>query len=133
MQPDDGRVISNFCMQIINGESVTVYGDGSQTRSFCYVSDMVDGIIRLMQLSKGPDGPINLGNQDEFTLIELIDLLGDVTGKKIQIKSLPLPLDDPVRRKPDISKAIDLLGWKPEVPLKEGIVKTMEYFKSISV
>ena len=133
MQPDDGRVISNFCMQIINGETLTVYGDGKQTRSFCYVSDLVDGIIRLMELGDAPDGPINLGNQDEFTLLELIDLLGEVTGNKIDIKHMPLPMDDPLRRKPDISKATQVLGWKPEVPLKEGIVKTMEYFRSITV
>ena len=132
MQPDDGRVISNFCMQIIKNEKLTVYGDGRQTRSFCYVTDLVDAITALMNLEKAPDGPINLGNQDEFTLMELIELLRKITGKKIETENLPLPQDDPVRRKPDISKAIEVLGWQPKVSLEEGIQKTMDYFKTVS-
>jgi UDP-glucuronate decarboxylase len=129
MMEDDGRVVSNFVVQALRGEPLTIYGDGSQTRSFCYVSDLVDGIIRLMNTeAEGIHLPVNIGNPGEFTMNELADEVGKATGKQIEIKHLPLPQDDPKQRKPNIERAQKLLGWEPKVPLAEGLKKTVEYF-----
>ena len=129
MLENDGRVVSNFVVQALKGDELTVYGDGSQTRSFCYVSDLVDGIIRLMN-TEGDDMhmPVNIGNPGEFTMNELAEEVGKATGKNINIKYLPLPQDDPKQRKPNIERAKALLGWEPKVPLAEGLKKTVEYF-----
>ncbi len=129
MLENDGRVVSNFVVQALKGDELTVYGDGSQTRSFCYVSDLVDGIIRLMN-TEGDDMhmPVNIGNPGEFTMNELAEEVGKATGKNINVKYLPLPQDDPKQRKPNIERAKALLGWEPEVPLAEGLKKTVEYF-----
>jgi len=129
MLENDGRVVSNFVVQALRGEELTIYGDGSQTRSFCYVSDLVDGIIRLMN-TEGDDLhlPVNIGNPGEFTMKELATEVGKATGRDIKIKHLPLPQDDPKQRKPNIERAQRLLGWEPTVPLAEGLKKTVEYF-----
>ena len=131
MLENDGRVVSNFVVQALRGEELTIYGDGSQTRSFCYVSDLVDGIIRLMNAT-GEDLhlPVNIGNPGEFTMNELAAEVGTATGKAIKIKYLPLPQDDPKQRQPNIERAKRLLGWEPTVPLAEGLKKTVEYFDS---
>jgi UDP-glucuronate decarboxylase len=132
MLENDGRVVSNFIVQALKGEELTIYGDGSQTRSFCYVSDLVDGIIRLMNAeSEDIYLPVNLGNPGEFTMKELADEVGKATGKPIEIKNFPLPQDDPKQRKPNIDRANRLLGWQPAVPLAEGLKKTAEYFASV--
>ncbi|MBX3266461.1 MAG: SDR family oxidoreductase [Acidobacteria bacterium] len=131
MMEDDGRVVSNFVVQALRGEPLTIYGDGSQTRSFCYASDLVDGIIRLMNTeAEGIHLPVNIGNPGEFTMNELADEVGKATGKQIEIKHLPLPQDDPKQRKPNIERAQKLLGWEPKVPLAEGLKKTVEYFRA---
>lgn len=131
MMEDDGRVVSNFVVQALRGEPLTIYGDGSQTRSFCYVSDLVDGIIRLMNTeAEGVHLPVNIGNPGEFTMNELAEEVGRATGKQIEIKHLPLPQDDPKQRKPNIERAQKLLGWEPKVPLTEGLKKTVEYFRA---
>jgi len=129
MLENDGRVVSNFVVQALRGEELTIYGDGSQTRSFCYVSDLVDGIIRLMN-AEGDDlhMPVNIGNPGEFTMSELAAEVGKATGKDIEIKYLPLPPDDPKQRKPNIERARRLLGWEPIVALADGLRKTVEYF-----
>jgi UDP-glucuronate decarboxylase len=129
MLPDDGRVVSNFVVQALRGEPLTVFGDGSQTRSFCYVDDMVDGLIALMNSPSEVTGPINLGNPGEFTMLELAEQVMDLTGSRFPLEYRPLPADDPVRRKPDISRAKELLGWQPTVPLQEGLARTVEYFR----
>lgn len=129
MMEDDGRVVSNFVVQALRGEPLTIYGDGSQTRSFCYVSDLVDGLIRLMNTeAEGIHLPVNIGNPGEFTMNELAEEVGRATGKQIEIKHLPLPQDDPKQRKPNIERAQKLLGWEPKVPLAEGLKKTVDYF-----
>lgn len=128
MHPNDGRVVSNFIVQALLNKPITVFGDGSQTRSFCYVDDMVDGLIRLMESPEEVTGPINLGNPDEFTIMELAQLVLELTGSKSEIRFEPLPKDDPVRRRPDITRAQQILGWAPTVPLREGLRKTIEYF-----
>jgi len=132
MLENDGRVVSNFVVQALRGEELTIYGDGSQTRSFCYVSDLVDGIIRLMN-TEGDDLhlPVNIGNPGEFTMNELAEEVGKATGRDIRIKYLPLPADDPKQRKPNIERAQRLLGWEPKVPLAEGLKKTVEYFDDL--
>ncbi|MDI1241969.1 MAG: SDR family oxidoreductase [bacterium] len=129
MLENDGRVVSNFVVQALRGQELTIYGDGSQTRSFCYVSDLVDGIIRLMN-TEGDDLhlPVNIGNPGEFTMKELADEVGKATGRDIKITYLPLPQDDPKQRKPNIERAQRLLGWEPTVPLAQGLKKTVEYF-----
>jgi len=129
MAPDDGRVVSNFIVQSLKSKPITVYGDGSQTRSFCYVSDLIDGLIKLMNSSIV--GPVNLGNPDEFTITELAEEVIKITKSKSKIVHKPLPEDDPKQRKPDIALAKAKLGWVPKVPLKEGLKYTIEYFKSI--
>ena len=130
MLENDGRVVSNFIVQALRGDELTVYGDGSQTRSFCYVSDLVDGLIRLMN-TEGDDlhMPVNMGNPGEFTMTELANEVAAATGRDIQIKHLPLPADDPRQRKPNIERARTLLGWEPKVPLAEGLKKTVAYFR----
>jgi UDP-glucuronate decarboxylase len=132
MLENDGRVVSNFIVQALRGEELTIYGDGTQTRSFCYVSDLVDGIVRLMNV-EGDDihMPVNLGNPGEFTMSELAEQVGVATGKPIQVKHLPLPPDDPKQRQPDITRAKALLQWEPTVPLAEGLKKTAAYFAGV--
>jgi UDP-glucuronate decarboxylase len=129
MQPDDGRVVSNFIVQALRGEPLTVFGDGSQTRSFCYVDDLVDGLIRLMDSPPEVIGPVNLGNPGEFTMLELAKQVMALTDSDSPVQHLPLPADDPARRRPDISRARELLGWEPTVPLHEGLAQTVEYFR----
>ena len=131
MAPDDGRVVSNFIVQALRGEDITVFGDGSQTRSFCYVDDMIDGLIRMMGTPKGFLGPVNLGNPAEFTILELAEILIRMTGSPSKIVFKPLPQDDPTQRKPDITLAQKKLGWQPRVPLEEGLAKTIEYFRGV--
>jgi UDP-glucuronate decarboxylase len=127
----DGRVVSNFITQALRNEPINVYGDGEQTRSFCYVSDLVEGIYKLLQLDKNPNTPINLGNPNEFTILELAKVVIEITKSNSKIVNNPLPLDDPKQRCPDISLAISTLNWKPTIELREGIEKTFEYFKQI--
>ena len=129
MLPDDGRVVSNFIVQALQGMDLTVYGDGSQTRSFCYVDDLVDGFMRFMEQEKIV-GPMNLGNPGEFTMLQLAELVLKKVGGKSKITHLPLPSDDPKQRRPDITLAKETLGWEPKVPLEQGIEKTISYFKS---
>ena len=127
MQEGDGRVVSNFIVQALRGEQLTVYGDGSQTRSFCYVDELVDGFVRLME-HPTETGPVNLGNPIEFTMIELAELIGEVLGKPVDLVKKPLPQDDPRQRRPDISRAQATLGFDPKVPLREGLERTIAYF-----
>ena len=129
MHPNDGRVVSNFILQALRGEPVTVYGDGSQTRAFCYVDDMVDGCLKLMATSDEVTGPVNLGNPDEVSVGELAKKVIALTGSKSKIIYQSLPTDDPTQRCPDISLAHRLLGWKPKVSLAEGLKKTIDYFR----
>lgn len=131
MQPDDGRVVSNFIVQALAGEPITIYGDGSQTRSFCYVDDMVDGLMALMATDHEVTGPINIGNPVEFTMIELAELVLELTASSSTIDHRPLPQDDPARRRPDISKAKEALGWEPRTRLREGLERTIEYFTGV--
>jgi Nucleoside-diphosphate-sugar epimerases len=130
MLPNDGRVVSNFIVQALKGEDITVYGDGSQTRSFCYIDDMVDGIIKMMNSPKGFTGPVNLGNPSEFSILELAQMILKLTKSKSKIVFKPLPQDDPKQRQPDITLAKSRLNWEPKVPLQEGLIKTIEYFKA---
>ena len=129
MQPDDGRVVSNFIVQALRGDDITIYGTGEQTRSFCYVDDLIDGFMALM--SSGPElsGPINLGNPDEFTIRELAEQVKDLTGSRSEIVLKPLPSDDPRQRQPDISQARQALGWRPSVSLSQGLPRTIAYFQ----
>ncbi|MBL8552322.1 MAG: SDR family oxidoreductase [Hyphomonadaceae bacterium] len=128
MHPNDGRVVSNFIVQALKGEPITIYGDGEQTRSFCYVDDLVDGIIRLMNTGPDVTGPINIGNPDEFSIRQLGEMVIEMTGSKSKLVALPLPQDDPRQRRPDISKAEQHLGWRPVTPLRAGLEKTIAYF-----
>ena len=127
----DGRVVSNFIVQALRNEPINIYGDGKQTRSFCYVSDLVEGIYKLLLLDKNPDTPINLGNPNEFTILELAKVVIEITNSKSEIVNNPLPQDDPKQRCPDISLAKSTLNWKPTIELREGIEKTAAYFKQI--
>jgi len=131
MHPNDGRVVSNFIIQTLKGEDITTYGDGSQTRSFCYVDDTVDGIIRMMNTPRGITGPVNLGNPNEISILDLARLIIDLTGSRSRIVFKPLPQDDPRRRCPDITLAREKLGWKPKIDLKTGLKKTVEYFSNL--
>lgn len=131
MHPNDGRVVSNFIIQALNGQDITVYGQGSQTRSFCYVDDLVDGIFRMMNANSGFTGPVNLGNPVETTVLGLAELIIELTDSKSKIIYKDLPQDDPERRKPDISLAKDKLNWQPTVDLKDGLSRTIDYFKTI--
>ncbi len=131
MHPEDGRVISNFIVQGLTNQDITVYGDGSQTRSFCYVDDMTEGLLRMMN---GPDdliGPINLGNPDECSILQLAEMIIRMTGSRSKIIFKPLPQDDPIRRCPDITLAKERLNWEPTVELEEGIRRTIEYFRDL--
>lgn len=128
MHPNDGRVVSNFIMQALEGEGITIYGDGSQTRSFCYVDDMIEGLVRLMDSRDSFTGPVNMGNPSEFSILELAIKIIDITGSKSKIKYEKLPLDDPKQRKPDITLVKKELGWLPKVEIEEGLTKTIEYF-----
>ncbi|MDG5497376.1 UDP-glucuronic acid decarboxylase family protein [Niveispirillum sp. BGYR6] len=132
MHPQDGRVVSNFIMQALRGESITVYGDGGQTRSFCYVDDLVDGFIRFMATPAEYPGPLNLGNPGEFTILELAERIIRLTNSSSKIIHKPLPQDDPKQRKPDISKAQALLDWAPQIPLEEGLSRTINYFTALA-
>jgi len=129
MHPHDGRVVSNFIMQVLREEPITIYGDGTQTRSFCYVADLVDGLIRLMQSARELCGPINLGNPREFTIRELADTIAGLCGTEARLEFRPLPADDPRQRRPDITKARVHLGWLPMIPLAEGLRPTIDYFR----
>ncbi|MBL8630955.1 MAG: SDR family oxidoreductase [Rhodospirillaceae bacterium] len=131
MLPNDGRVVSNFIVQAIKGEPITIYGDGQQTRSFCFVSDLIEGFVRLMGAPDEVTGPINLGNPVESTILELAEKIITLSKSSSKLINKPLPVDDPTRRRPDITKAQDKLGWKPVVPLDEGLSKTIHYFKSL--
>ena len=131
MHPYDGRVVSNFIVQALKGENITIFGDGSQTRSFCYVDDLIDAMMLMMDTPKGFTGPVNIGNPSEFTMLELAELVIKLTGAKSRLEFQPLPLDDPRQRKPDISLAGEKLGWQPKVPLEEGIRRTIEYFRQL--
>ena len=131
MHPNDGRVVSNFIVQALQGKDITVYGDGSQTRSFCYVDDLIEGMVRLMNSRDGFTGPVNIGNPGEFTILQLAEKVIELTGSTSKIVFEPLPSDDPLQRKPVIDLAKKELGWEPTIPLEEGLKKTIEYFKLI--
>jgi len=130
MSLQDGRVVSNFIVQALCNEPITIYGDGSQTRSFCYVSDLIEGLRRLMN-TEGLTGPVNIGNPAEITILELAETIIGLTGSRSKVVRLPLPQDDPVQRQPDISLAQEALGWRPAVPLQDGLHTTIEYFERI--
>lgn len=131
MSPDDGRVVSNFIVQALKKKSITIYGNGMQTRSFCYVDDLIEGIIRTAKSQKSFDAPINLGNPNEFTMLELAKEILEITKSSSIIEFLPLPQDDPQQRRPDIARARELLKWKPEIELREGLEKTISYFSRV--
>lgn len=131
MHPNDGRVVSNFILQALKNEDITVYGDGQQTRSFCYVDDMIDGVIRMMNASDDFTGPVNLGNPAEFTIFELAEKIIALTGSSSKIIFEPLPQDDPLQRKPNIDLALNRLKWKPQIQLEAGLKKAIDYFKSL--
>jgi nucleoside-diphosphate-sugar epimerase len=128
LDPNDGRVVSNFVCQALQNHDLTVYGDGSQTRSFCFVDDEIRGIVSL--LDSNERGPINIGNPDEFTMLQLADIVLELTNSKSQIVYRPLPSDDPLQRRPDITKARELLGWEPMVNLRDGLVETIDWFRN---
>lgn len=131
MHPNDGRVVSNFIVQALRNDDITIYGDGSQTRSFCYVDDLIEGFIRMMDTEKGITGPINLGNPGEFTMVELAEKIIQLTGSKSKLIFQPLPADDPKQRQPDITLAKENLGWQPKVQLEDGLKETISYFKKL--
>jgi UDP-glucuronate decarboxylase len=131
MHPNDGRVVSNFIVQALRGENITIYGDGQQTRSFCYVDDLIEGFVRLMRSEPGITGPVNLGNPGEFTMLELAEKVFKIVGGKSKLVFMPLPVDDPKQRQPDISLAKDKLSWQPKVSLDEGLKRTVSYFAKL--
>jgi len=131
MHPNDGRVVSNFIVQALTGQDITIYGDGSQSRSFCYYDDLLDGMVRLMNTGDDFTGPVNVGNPNEFTILQLAEQIIRLTGSRSKIVTRPLPSDDPLQRQPDISLAKSKLGWEPKVELEEGLLKTIEYFRGI--
>jgi UDP-glucuronate decarboxylase len=131
MHPNDGRVVSNFVVQALKGEDITIYGDGSQTRAFCYVDDLVEAMLRMMATAPEITGPVNIGNPGEFSIRELADLVIELTGTKSKLVSKPLPQDDPKQRRPDISLAKKVLGWEPKIELREGLEKTIAYFDAL--
>jgi UDP-glucuronate decarboxylase len=131
MHPNDGRVVSNFIVQALLGRDITVYGDGSQTRSFCYVDDLIDGLVRLMATRAEVTGPVNIGNPTEFSMLALATMVIDLTGSRSRIVHRPRPEDDPRQRRPDISRAQDLLDWKPRTMLKDGLARTITYFDQL--
>lgn len=131
MHPNDGRVVSNFVVQALQGQDITIYGDGSQTRSFCYVDDLIEGFVRLMHSPKELTGPVNLGNPGEFTILQLAELVLQKVGGQSKIVKLPLPQDDPQQRQPDITLAMQALNWQPSVSLNDGLEKTIDYFRGL--
>jgi UDP-glucuronate decarboxylase len=131
MHPNDGRVVSNFIVQALRGEDITIYGDGSQTRSFCYVDDLLEAMVRTMNTGSEFTGPINIGNPTEFTMLELAELVLKLTKSKSKIVNQPLPQDDPRQRKPDIRLAKEVLEWGPKVSLEDGLRETISYFKKV--
>jgi UDP-glucuronate decarboxylase len=131
MQPNDGRVVSSFIMQALGGEEITIFGDGKQTRSFCYVDELIDGLVKLMNSPDDFTGPVNLGNPHEFNILALAHKVIELTGSKSKIVFRPLPQDDPVQRKPDIRLARNRLNWNPNIPLDQGLKKTIDYFKNL--
>jgi UDP-glucuronate decarboxylase len=131
MHPNDGRVVSNFIVQALKGENITIYGDGQQTRSFCYVDDLIEGFVRLMNIEHGFTGPVNLGNPGEFTMLELAEKVLQTVGGKSKLVFQLLPADDPKQRQPDIALAKEILGWIPKVTLKEGLKRTADYFAKL--
>jgi len=131
MHPNDGRVVSNFIVQALQGKDITIYGDGSQTRSFCYVDDLIEGLVRMMNSEEGFAGPVNMGNPGEFTMLQLAENVLRLTRSSSKLIFLPLPEDDPRQRQPDISLAREKLGWQPQVSLDEGLVPTIEYFRKL--
>ncbi len=131
MAANDGRVMSNFIVQALQGEPLTIYGDGAQTRSFCFVDDLIEGLVQLGTLEAAPDGPINLGNDREVTIAEIADLVVAMAGSSSGVERLPLPQDDPMRRRPDTARAREILGWEATVPLEKGLASTIEYFRSV--
>ena len=131
MHPNDGRVVSNFIVQALKGEPITLYGDGEQTRSFCFVDDLIDAFVAYMDKDGDLPGPINLGNPTEFTIKQLAENVIDLTGAKSKLAHQPLPKDDPKQRQPDIAKAKELLGWQPKVALREGLMQTIAYFDGL--
>lgn len=133
MHPDDGRVVSNFIVQALLGKDITIYGDGSQTRSFCFVDETVNGLVSLMNSDEEVSGPVNLGNPSEFTMLELAEMVIELTGSRSNLAFHPLPGDDPRQRKPDITKAKELLKWEPRVTLKDGLIETIAYFEKVLV
>ena len=132
MHPNDGRVVSNFIVQALRGEPITVYGDGQQTRSFCFATDLIEAFVRLMNLDEDP-GPMNLGNPRELTVLDLAKMTIAQVGSRSALVRSPLPADDPVRRKPDISRAEEILTWRPEIPIEEGLARTIDYFRTIDI
>ena len=131
MHPNDGRVVSNFIVQALRGEDVTIYGDGQQTRSFCYVDDLIDGMVRMMNSPAALTGPVNIGNPVENTMLELAELVLKLTGSKSKLARKPLPQDDPKQRQPNIELARSQLGWQPRVSLEDGLKETIAYFKRV--
>lgn len=131
MHPNDGRVVSNFIVQALRGEDITIYGDGQQSRSFCYVDDMIDGFVRMMNSERGFTGPVNMGNPDEFTMLELAENILRIVGGKSRLTFNPLPADDPRHRQPDISQARSKLNWEPKVALEDGLKETIQYFERL--
>ena len=131
MHPNDGRVVSNFIVQALLGREIAIYGDGSQTRSFCYIDDLIDGLVRMMATPAEITGPMNIGNPSEFSMMDLAKIVTDLTGSRSRIVHHPLPTDDPKRRQPDISRAKNVMRWEPRVPLKDGLVRTIAYFEEL--
>jgi UDP-glucuronate decarboxylase len=131
MHPNDGRVVSNFIVQALQGAPITLYGDGSQTRAFCYVDDLIDGFLALMAAPDDVTGPINLGNPVETSVAELAGMITEITGSRSKITRRPLPIDDPVQRCPDIAEAERILGWHPKIALKDGLARTIDYFDKL--
>jgi UDP-glucuronate decarboxylase len=131
MHPNDGRVVSNFIVQALKGKPITIYGDGSQTRSFCYIEDLVEGLIKLMHSPVKITGPLNMGNDGEFTIIELAEKILEITGSKSELAHKPLPEDDPKQRQPDLSQTKEKLNWQPKIPLQDGLVQTIAYFDGL--
>ncbi|MBT6066189.1 MAG: NAD-dependent epimerase/dehydratase family protein, partial [Proteobacteria bacterium] len=131
MHPDDGRVVSNFIVQALKGDPITIYGDGSQTRSFCFVDDLVDAFLRLMKTDNEVTGPVNLGNSAEFTIAELAGLVVELVGSSSEIVYRPLPQDDPLQRQPDLTLTSQLLDWRPKVSLEEGLRPVIDYFRGV--
>ncbi len=131
MRLDDGRIVSNFVAQALTGQKLTIYGSGRQTRSFCYVDDLVEGLVRLISVDRRPDGPVNLGNPEEYSILEMAEMIGRLTGRRISTTHDPLPADDPRRRRPDITLARQLLDWQPMVPLRTGLAATIDWFAAL--